>query len=156
MRDTSLIHRFPLTSIFARLAGLLKAGFPSAVHIFLSSIQPMVVFSKIFPHRFHGRLCFRFLLQKLSTSDACVQKVNVSNACLSETPKNTTGLHMLVLDPKPSNIACDEPCARLSKNNHSTCYVSGFPDKTSTTAHLHFSSLLLSLQQCELKIPKHP
>ena len=64
-------------------------------------------------------------------------------------------LHQIHVCPNPkiTGIPIHERMAPFSKNNRSTCYVSGFPYKTSTTARFHFS-LLLSLQQCDLKIRK--
>jgi len=83
-------------------------------------------FTKGVINRCDGRFRLRSFLPKVYTYSTCVQISASTIACLSETPKNTTGIHMLFRDPKTRNKLSDEPCACLSKNTHALVLCLGF------------------------------
>jgi len=152
MCDISLATSIPsrLTSFSRAWHGIQKLAFLRPFTSSHSSANPWLCFPKAVGPHYMAVSASVFSFKSQEHALHVSRKSTSSNACLSETPKNTTGIHMLFRDPKTSNVCCDEPCARLSKNTIKSFYVPGFPYKTSTTARFHFSFLLLSLQHSEL------
>ena len=154
MCDIALTTSLHTYFVYVRLAEHIKVGFLPLFHIFSWSFKPLL-FS---PKRAQmGRMAVSasaFSFKSIEHTLHVSRQPTSSNACLPRLPKSTIAIYMLVCDPKTLCTPMYERCARPFKNTIKSFYVSGFSYKTPTTTRFHFSSLLVSLQQCKLKVPK--